>query len=598
MSKQYNSEEKHRLPTTLGIFIWSYLKNKKLYLFCFFIVSVVWSVEMSLSPYLLKTILDKMIKFSNNNEELFSVLLVPVILYISMSVILNLNFRLYEYANLRLYPELKANITRDMFSYLIDHSHSFFQNNFSGSLTKKILDMVTSIELIIQIINESFYPRILALIISSFTLFIVVHPIFAIILIIWALIFVYTSYHVSKKLEKYSKNLAEASVKVSGKISDSISNVMSVKLFSAIPFELAQINSDIQQVIDTDRELHWQNLKINFFQGVSVTVLTFFMLASLIYGRIQGWVTVGDFVLVLTLSISFLMGIHNIGQQIQQFAKMKGVARQALSIITEPHEILDSPGAKKINIRKGSIEFKNVSFCYDKKQNLFNDLSIKLNPREKIGLVGYSGGGKSTFLKLILRLVDIQSGKILIDNQDIKNVTRDSLFKQLTIIPQELDIFNRTIMENIKIARPDALEEEVIIAAKKARCHEFICELPNGYKSIVGERGVKLSGGQKQRIAIARAFLKNTPILLLDEATSALDSVTESYIQQSLHDLMMNRTTIVIAHRLSTLKNMDRILVFDNGKIIEDGSLESLLKNINGLFFKLWHMQLIELIDS
>ena len=598
MNKQHSSEEKQQLPTTLGTFVWGYLKNKKLYLFWFFVVSVVWAVEMSLSPYLLKTILDKVIQFSDNNEELISALLVPVVLYVSMSVILNLNFRLYEYANLRLYPELKANITRDMFSYLIDHSHLFFQNNFSGSLTKKILDMVTSIELMIQIVNGSFYPRIFALIISSFTLFIVVHPIFSIILIIWALIFVYSSYLVSKKLEKHSEDLSEANVKVSGKISDSISNVMSVKLFSAAPFELAQINSEIQQVIDIDRKLHWQNLKINFFQGISVTLLTFFMLASLIYGRIQGWVTVGDFVLVLTLSISFLVGIHNMGQQIQQFAKMKGVAKQALSIITTPHEILDLPGAKEINIKKGLIEFKDVKFCYDMKQNLFSDLNIKLKAGEKIGIVGPSGGGKSTFFKLILRLVDLQVGSILIDHQDIKNVTRDSLLKQLTIIPQEPDLFHRTIIENIKIARPDALEEEVIIASKKAKCHEFICELSEGYESVVGERGVKLSGGQKQRIAIARAFLKNTPILLLDEATSALDSVTESYIQQSLRDLMINKTTIVIAHRLSTLKNMDRILVFDNGKIIEDGSLESLLKNINGLFYKLWHMQLVGLIDS
>ncbi len=576
---------------TLATFIWGYLKKKKLYLFFFILVSIIGAVEISLSPYLLKIIIDVVSQFSSDSEGLLPALMIPVILYSSMSLILNLNFRIYDYASLRLYPRLKADITKDMYSYLIKHSDSFFQNNFSGSLTKKIFDIATNVELMIRTINESFSPIICALITSSFMLLIVVHYIFAVILIVWAIFFIFLSYVASKELENYSKNLSESNIKVSGKISDSISTITTVKLFAANSYEIARINNSLEDVVNADYKVHWQNLKISFIQGIGITILTFFMLIALIYGRIQGWVTVGDFALVLTLSISILISVYNVGQQIQQFAKMNGICRQALSIMQEAHEIVDLPDAKAMNVGPGLIEFKNVNFNYEDKRSLFYDLSIILNPGEKVGLVGYSGGGKSTFIKLILRLIEVQSGSILINNQDIKKVTINSLINQLTVIPQNPDMFHRSIMENIRFAKPDATDKEVISAAKKAKCHEFICELAEGYESLVGERGIKLSGGQRQRIAIARAFLKNSSILLFDEATSALDSLTENYIQQSLYNLMKTKTTIVIAHRLSTLKNMDRILVFDNGKIIEDGDLKTLLGNKNGVFSKLWQMQ-------
>lgn len=225
--------------------------------------------------------------------------------------------------------------------------------------------------------------------------------------------------------------------------------------------------------------------------------------------------------------------------------------------------------AVPITIKKGEIQFQNVFFQYENSHPLFENINITINPGERVGLVGYSGGGKSTFIKLILRLIDTQSGSILIDDQDLKNVTQHSLRQQIGTIPQETDLFHRTIMENIRFAKPNASDSEVIEAAKKANCHDFISELPDKYHSLVGERGIKLSGGQKQRIAIARAFLKNAPILLLDEATSSLDSVTEQYIKNSLHDVMKHKTTIVIVHRLSTLKNMNRILFFVQGKLLK-----------------------------
>ena len=252
---------------------------------------------------------------------------------------------------------------------------------------------------------------------------------------------------------------------------------------------------------------------------------------------------------------------------------MVGICTQSLSIIVEPHELVDSADAVDLIISKAMIEFKNIYFSYHQGTPVFENLNLVIEPGQKVGLVGLSGGGKSTFVKILLRLYDVQNGSIFIDKQDIKQVKKHSLMDQIATIPQEPELFHRTVLENIRFAKPDASDEEVFAAATIANCHQFISELPQGYESLVGERGIKLSGGQRQRIAIARAVLKNAPILILDEATSALDSLTEKYIQEGLDEAMKGKTAIVIAHRLSTLKSMDRILVFEQGAIIEDGCL-------------------------
>ncbi|MCL5260259.1 MAG: ABC transporter ATP-binding protein/permease [Gammaproteobacteria bacterium] len=584
-----NYEDKD-LPGKLVPFIWRYLKHRKIFLVGFFFVAMVWATEMSLRPYLLKVIIDAVVKYSRNNTQMIIATLTPAILYVSLSIIVNLALRLHSYLNLRLFPEIKAAANKDMFEYLMHHSHAFFQNNFSGSLSKKIFD-IANIEQLIGIINELFYPRIFAILISSITLFIVVKPIFGIILFLWAIFFVCFSYSAAKKLEKLAGLYSEAFAKAGGTISDSISNIMSTKLFANIPEEVAYVHKDIDYLVECDRAVDWKNLQISLIRGFSLTILIAAMIITLIYGRTQGWVSPGDFALVLMLSISLCSSMGDLGQSMLQFFRIVGTCNQALSFIRIAHEIVDAPDAVPLRVTKGEIKLQNVAFHYENSKPLFENLNITIHPGEKIGLVGYSGGGKSTFIKLILRLIDAQSGSILIDGQDIKKVTQDSIRKQIGTIPQEPDLFHRTIMENIRFAKPDASDADVIEAAKKAKCHEFISEMPDKYQSLVGERGIKLSGGQKQRIAVARAFLKNAPILLLDEATSSLDSITESSIQESLYEVMANKTTIVIAHRLSTLKNMDRILVFVNGKIAEDGSLDSLLKNNKSHFHKLWQMQ-------
>lgn len=582
-----------KLPQTINGFVWRYLKNKKLCLVGFFIVALSWAIDMSLTPYLLKTIIDTVVRYQNSAIQagLINAILIPSILYVFMTIFMNLHMRLYDYINLCLYPEIKSSITKDMFSFLINNSYDFFQNNFAGSITQQIFKMVDNVEAIIKIFNEWFYPRIIALIIASTMLFFCVHPMFGLIIIVWGISFVYLSYLASKPLDKLSKNFSEYTTKIAGTVSDSMSNVMNTKLFTNSEHEIFNVDQVLMELINRDRALQWYNLKVNCFQGAGITIFIGSMLSGLIYARCHNLVTIGDFSLVLGVSISFLWSVYDIGRQMQQFAKSVGICKQALDFMIDPHEIIDLPAAPPISITKGEIIFKNVSFSYRNHKPLFVDLNLTVKHAERIGLVGFSGGGKSTFIKLILRLIDIQSGNVLIDNQDIKNITKNSLREQITVIPQDPELFHRSILDNIRFAKIDASDQDVINAAKQAECHDFIINLPDGYQSLVGERGVKLSGGQKQRIAMARAFLKNSPILLMDEATSALDSATEEYIHNNLHKIMANKTTIVVAHRLSTLKNMDRIVFFDNGKIIEDGSLEQLLTNTNGNFYKLWQKQ-------
>jgi ATP-binding cassette subfamily B protein len=579
------------LPKTLPAYVWHYLKNHPWALVGFMVTALIWALEMSLSPYFLKQIIDTVVQFAGDHSKMLATIIMPVIWYASMPILLNLGFRLYDYVNLRIYPSIKSSVYLDMFAYLQGHSHEFFQNNFAGSLTKKMSDITGNVEQLIRIPNQWFIPRTLAMFMASGTLYWVVHPVFGIILFTWALLFIGLSFIAAKGSEAYSRRTSEAWSVMDGTASDSISNIMNTKLFSNAQHEINHLTKDVQVLVDNDRKLLWYNLKVAAVQGAALVILTIAMLWGLIYGRTQGWVSVGDFALVLMLTVSFVNNVFDMGIRMQDFFRIVGTCNQALTFIRMPHEITNVPGAKPLQVTKGEIEFDDVCFDYDKQDPLFENMTLKINPGEKVGLVGSSGGGKSTFIKLMLRLMNVKSGRILIDDQDINLITKESLREQVGTIPQDPNLFHRSIMDNIRFARPAASDTEVIEAAKKAKCHDFIMSLPEHYQSMVGERGVKLSGGERQRIAIARAFLKNAPILLLDEATSSLDSLTERHIHESLHEVMAHKTTIVIAHRLSTLKDMDRILVFSHGKIVEDGSLEELLKNTSGHFYKLWQMQ-------
>ena len=314
------------------------------------------------------------------------------------------------------------------------------------------------------------------------------------------------------------------------------------------------------------------------------------MLGLAVWLWYKGVIETGAIVFVLML-ISSVMGIfQHFVFALLDWNHSIGAVENCLEHLSIPHDIVDKKNAKSLNVKKGLIEFKNISFNYPNRKNIFQDFNLLIKPGEKVGLVGVSGSGKSTLVSLLQRFYELKNGDILIDGQNIADVKQDSLHKAIGLIPQDTSLFHRSIYDNIAYGNPKASPTEVLRASKKAYADDFISEMPEGYESMVGDRGVKVSGGQRQRIAVARAILKNAPILILDEATSALDSESEQFIQKSMKSLMKGKTVIAIAHRLSTLKEMDRIIVMKKGKIIEQGNPEELLKR-NGAYAKLWQIQ-------
>ena len=417
-----------------------------------------------------------------------------------------------------------------------------------------------------------------------------IHPVFALILLIWAIAFLLIAACFFNSIQELSNVFATSKTTLVGKLVDSVSNVTNVRLFSRNAYENKLIQQAAFDTVTKDRDMQWVILKMRIFWDVSIIALIGVNIYVLVVMYSKNQVSIGDFSFIISLSISIFYNLWYLAGQFVVFAEELGKCKQALTIISAPHEIADQALAKPLIVTDGRIEFDDVTFHYDEGAHLFKNKNIVVASGQKIGLVGLSGSGKSTFANLILRLFDVESGRILIDGQNIKEVTQDSLRENIAMIPQDITLFHRTLMENIRYGRVDASDHDVIEASKRAHCHEFIMQLAQGYDSLVGERGIKLSGGQRQRIAIARAMLKNAPILILDEATSALDSLTEKLIQDGLHLLMEGRTTIVIAHRLSTLSEMDRILVFEKGRIIEDGSHNDLIK-AQSHYTRMWHMQ-------
>lgn len=577
-----------RLTLSLKNFMIDLVKPYRAFLSLMALVGILWAFINTFSPYVLKLIIDHVVAFKGNKSDLLSATQPYVLGYIGLWVGLCANMRLLDWVKLKLFPQIREDIMVRMFSYLNQHSHRYFQNNFAGSLVNKIADMQNGVIDIFNILDD-LYAQTLGLSVATITL-LFIHPIFSVILLGWAVTFLLMTFLFLKPIQNLSSIFAEAKTSVVGKMVDSISNMMNVRLFARHREETQYIHKSIKDVVQKDRSMQAKIIKMRLCWDVSIVVLVGLNLFILLHMYSQNLVTIGDFTFVISLSISILWNLWFLASQLVSFSEQVGFCQQALAIISFPHEIVDEHSAKPLIVSRGEIKFHNVTFHYGEGRQLFKNKNVVIHSGQKVGLVGFSGSGKSTFVNLILRLFEVESGEIKIDEQNINQVTQESLREQIALIPQDISLFHRTLMENIRFGNTEATDEEVISAAKKAHCYEFIQELTHGYQSMVGERGIKLSGGQRQRIAIARAMLKNAPILILDEATSSLDSVTEKYIQEALNVLMRGKTTIVIAHRLSTLSKMDRILVFDKGEIIEDGTHEMLLAK-GGHYARMWHMQ-------
>lgn len=486
-------------------------------------------------------------------------------------------------------PVLQEGLRLTLFDHIQRHSPRYFNERFSGALANKITDMTTQAEAVIQQLFWPIVPALSACLLGAAVLWFI-HPLFTAILLGWIAIHISVCLLFTRSCDAAEHRHGEARSALLGKIVDSLTNNFAVNLFYRFSFEKRALAPFQKQETETNIyarravEKMRAYLSLFYFLGVILGVN-----GSLLYLWVHGQITTGQVIQVFTTLWNLTMILWTVGSSFPILFQSFGTLKQAYSVMKDPEDLNDVPNAPPLKITRGEIVFDSVAFQYGEKK-LFENKHVHIRGHQKVGLVGYTGAGKSTFINLILRFFPVQKGKIALDGQDISRISLESLRRQIALIPQEPILFHRTLRENIAFGNPSASESELIEAAKLAHCHEFIRSLPQGYDSIVGERGTKLSGGEKQRVAIARAILADAPILILDEATSSLDSVTETWIQDSLHALMQNRTTLVIAHRLSTLSRMDRILVFDQGRIVEDGPHAQLLSQ-NGLYAQMWKMQ-------
>ncbi|KAB2642986.1 MAG: ABC transporter ATP-binding protein [Verrucomicrobia bacterium] len=578
------------LPKTTFPFIFYFLRQQWGKVLLATIASAFWGIYSALFPYFLKELINILGTHHLPTARIYTASITIISLIIGLWIVAHILHNLQGFIfRVEFCARFRASIREALFKYVQAHSSSYFATHFSGTIANKISDIPTNCETLVNMMCCEFTTAL----VMAFTIFITMwmsHPPFAILLIVWlSLHFVITFFFLQKAnflLEEH----ANAVTKISGRIVDVFSNILNVKLFAREKKEQESFHQvqveEIQKSNQAYLYLEWTQVGYS----LNHTFLIVGMLFLLIYGWQHSWVTLGDFTQIMMQSFYLSGWVWFVSDQIKYFIKNAATVNSALSLIQKPHDIVDTPHALALQVSRGEITFDQVHFSYPGHHSVFKDLTVTLRAGKKVGLVGLSGAGKTTFMNLLLRLYELQGGTIFIDEQSINSVTQESLHQNIAVIPQDVSLFHRSLMENIRYGRLEATDEEVITASKQAHCHEFIQELEEAYESLVGERGIKLSGGQRQRIAIARALLKNAPILILDEATSSLDSSTEKKIQESLHLLMKNRTTIVIAHRLSTLAAMDHILVFDQGSIVEDGTIQELLE-MRGHFEALWKIQ-------
>ncbi|MBY0264392.1 MAG: ABC transporter ATP-binding protein/permease [Holosporales bacterium] len=564
-------------------FILSALSPYRRYLAGILLGVTVASLDANFKPYLIKMLIDRI-------TETQGASIVPLIsLYAGIQILLIGAWSFNDWCVVRYYGPFRVHLITLLTERISRYSYDFFQNYLSGTIVAKINDAFNLIPSLTFVFIYQFISFTLSTLLAL-VLLEQVHLFFALGMLLFIGVFIILTYLSLKKILPFTTDYAESKAHIWGYLADYFSNIFTVKYFSATEREKNHFQRTAQNF---QRKAHLLGDFLNRFyvvQGGIISLYTLCFLGALLYFHEQGTISPGDFALVFMLNLRTFDKLYDLSHQLRGFLTDWGTVKQALKILDLPIEIRDQPTAVPLEVKKGEILFEHVNFSYKDAKVLFKNKSVLIPAGQKVGLVGYSGSGKSTFINLILRLFDVSEGRISIDRQNIQEVTQDSLRSAIAVIPQDLSLFHRTLMENIRYGRPDATDEEVYKAAKDAHIDPFIQNLPKGYETIVGERGMKLSGGQRQRIAIARALLKNAPILILDEATSQLDSFTETDIQESLWRLMQGKTTIVIAHRLSTLLCMDRLLVFENGQIVEDGSHRDLLEK-QGFYRRLWDAQ-------
>ncbi len=493
------------------------------------------------------------------------------------------------------FVRVTGDVRRDLFRHLTGHSPSYFLNRMPGTLTSRITATSNAVFTVENMFVWNVIPPCVASI-AAILLVLTISTAMAAVLTVIAGAMVFTMFRMAAAGRPLHHDFARKAAAIDGEMVDVISNMSLVKAFCGLGREHVRFDEIVDREMTARRRslLYLERLRI--LHAVITVLLTIGLAAWAIVLWQRGAATTGDVVLTCTLGLSILHATRDLAVALVDVTQHIARLSEALATLLVPHELNDHPEATPLVRRGTRVAFENISFRYPDGHQVFKDLSLTLEPGQRVGLVGRSGGGKSTLFALLQRLYDLQGGRILIDGQDIARVTQESLRGAMAVVPQDISLFHRSVQENIRYGKPDASDDMVLEAAVAARC-DFIDSLPNGIDTIVGDRGVKLSGGQRQRIAIARAFLKDSPLLLLDEATSALDGESEEMIREALGRLMRGRTVIAIAHRLSTVRGFDRIIVLHEGEVAEDGPPDHLIKH-GGPYSQIVHNELRRLASN
>jgi len=508
----------------------------------------------------------------------------------------SLLFRLHDAIDRTMSPRLRGLAQKYLFAWLMGHSSRYFQENFAGKLGQKIKQAGQATNGLLYLVTLDI-TRIVVLMATGTILLAAQSPFYAAVLVGWTAVYLYVVQRLARRCVRLSKAFSEEVSTSTGRLIDAITNVDLVRAFAKSAFERKYLSRFLADEMNASRRLRLFLMWMKVFMATAMLGLQLALIWMAVTDTISGAITLGAFTMIFFLGNMIARSVQDLSFRMLDFFEQLGTLDEALALVTQPHEIEDAEGAVPLVVTRGEIAFRGVTFAHGDGHPVFQDLNLVIRPGEKLGLVGKSGSGKSTLIKLLRRQFEPQNGTIEIDGQDISRVTWDSLNLAISEVQQMPGVFHRPIRENIRYADQSASQQMVETSARQAFAHDFITQRQEGYDTIVGEQGLKLSGGERQRVAIARALVKDARILVMDEATSSLDSESEYLIQMAMLQLMQNRTVIAIAHRLSTIAGMDRIILLENGRIVEDGShAELLLKG--GAYAALWNRQVGGFIEA
>ena len=544
------------------------------------------------NPYVMSLVVDRVSADPVPADKVFEVFAPYIIALIAINVFGQAASKLQDYTMYKLEIAAAYDLATMSFDALCNQSMSFHSNRFGGTLVSQTSKFMSAYQQIIETITFPFLPVICSVIFICSILAPRV-PAYVVILMILLAIYACVSYYMYKRILHLNEKAASAQNQLSGELSDSVANILSVKTYGREDYERGLFDQANREVVARDSKRMWASLLRGIITACITVVIMAVVTVFIAGGNAWYGITPGTLVVMFTYTYTITNQFNFINNGLQRFNRAFGDASGMTIILDEPRLVDDKPNAQPMVVTNGRIDFKDIGFSYtdgNTTTQVFKDFNLHIPAGQRVGLVGMSGAGKTTLTKLLLRLSDIQEGQILIDGQNVADTTQQSLRRQIAYAPQEALLFHRSIAENIAYGKPDATMEEIREAARQANALEFIEKLPQGFGTITGERGVKLSGGQRQRVAIARAMLADCPVLVLDEATSALDSESEHLVQDALEKLMHGRTSIVVAHRLSTVASLDRIVVLSQGKIVEDGPHAQLIED-GGEYAHLWSRQ-------